>query len=196
MPTEVMAVVRDEMRAPLLGLEAMLDALASSPLSPEVSERMQGHSRVLARRVSLLIEDLAVVATADPRAIAMDLQPLDLDQQLGECAASFPDMVIYIEGDKGARVLGDALRVQQIFANLMRSAQRLSGRPVTIRVSTKVDYVSFRVGNAGPRDGFELGIVKILVDAHGGMTIDEVGASFTFTLPLATNPAPLPVTAP
>jgi signal transduction histidine kinase len=178
-----MAVVRDDMRGPLLGLEALLDALAGGALSPEVTEQMHGHSRVLARRVSLLVEDLALVATPPADCVPLTLRVLELDQQLAECAASFPDMVIRVEGDKDLLVRGDALRVQQICANLMRNAQRTGGRPVVIRASGQPDLVSLRVTDAGPRDGYELSIVKRLVEAHGGMTTHEVSGSFVFTLP-------------
>jgi len=185
--SEVMAVVRDDMRAPLLGLEAVLDALAGGRFSPEVTERMHGHSRVLARRVSMLVEDLALVATPLAHTPPLSVRTLELDQQLAECAASFPDMVIHVTGDRRLLVRADALRVQQICANLMRNAQRSSGRPVTIRVSGLHDLVSLRVSDAGPRDGYELSIVKRLVEAHGGMTVHDVSGAFTFTLPRAAG---------
>lgn len=187
--SEVVAVVRDDMRAPLLGLEALLDALAGGELSPEATERMQGHSRVLARRVSLLVEDLALVAMPPAQSVPLTMRVLELDQQLAECAGSFPDMVIRVEGEKDLRVLGDALRIQQICANLMRNAQRTGDRPVVIRVSGKQDFVSLRVTDAGPRDGYELSIVKRLVEAHGGTTTHELGGSFVFTVPRAASAA-------
>jgi signal transduction histidine kinase len=180
---DVMADVRDDMRAPLLGLEALLDALAGGRLSPEVTRRMQGQSRVLARRVSLLVEDLALVGTPPAHSLPLALRVLELDQQLGDCAASFPDMLIRIEGEKGLQVRADALRIQQICANLMRSAQRSGGRPVVIRVSALRDLVQVRVSDGGARDGYELSIVKRLVEAHGGTTVHEASGSFAFTLP-------------
>jgi signal transduction histidine kinase len=180
---DVIADVRDDMRAPLLGLEALLDALAGGRLSPEVTRRMQGQSRVLARRVSLLVEDLALVGTPPAHSLPLALRVLELDQQLGDCAASFPDMLIRIEGDSGLQVRADALRIQQICANLMRSAQRSGGRPVVIRVSALRDLVQVRVSDGGARDGYELSIVKRLVEAHGGTTVHEATGSFAFTLP-------------
>jgi signal transduction histidine kinase len=187
--TEVLAVVRDDMRTPLLGLEALVDALADGSQSPEVTERMHGHSRVLARRVSLLVEDLALVANTSADTLPLTLRVLELDHQLAECAASFPDMVIHVAGETGLLVRGDALRIQQICANLMRSAQRTGGRPVTIRVSGEADFVTLRVTDAGPRDGYELSIVNRLVEAHGGVAVHEVGGSFVFTLPRALGQA-------
>lgn len=181
--TEAMAILRDEMRAPLMGLEALLDALAGAPMSPEVTERMHGHTRVLARRVSLLIEDLALVAAHDQSAISMDVRVLDLDEQLTQCLETFPDLVIRVVGDRGLRVAADPLRLQQTCANLMRNALRGGGGPVTVHVSGKSQFATLRVADAGPRDGYELGIVKALVQAHGGITIHEVGGSFTLTLP-------------
>src|SRR4051794_6599950 len=166
---EVMAVVRDEMRTPLLGLEALADALADSRLSPELSERMHSHSRVLAQRVSLLIEDLALVASHDSAAIAMDFRVLDLDEQLQAGVDSFPDVLVRVGGDRGLRVRADALRFQQILANLLRNAQRRTSRPVTVLVSDKAQFVSVRFVDAGPQDDHQLQIVDTLVRAHGGM---------------------------
>ena len=47
--------------------------------------------------------------------------------------------------------------------------------------------VSLRVNDAGPRDGYELSIVKRLVEAHGGMTVHDLSGAFTFTLPRAAG---------
>jgi signal transduction histidine kinase len=191
--TEAFAVVRDELRAPLLGLEALVDALAGGSLSQEVTERMQDHSRVLARRVSLLIEDLAVLAAPGPDAVPLDMRDLDLDAELAECAASFPDMVIRIEGETGQYVRADPLRLQQICANLVRNAHRTGCRPVTIRVTGRSDYVSLQVSDAGPSDSHELGIVRLLVQVQRGITINELGGAFTFTLPRAPVVDAIPV---
>src|SRR3954454_2735206 len=148
---DVMADVRDDMRGQLLGLGELVDALAGGRLSPEVTRRMQGQSRVLARRVSLLVEDLALVGPPSAPSLPLVLRVLELDQQLGDCAASFPDMLIRVEGERGLQVRADALRVQQIFANLMRNAHRTVGRPVTVRLSGQRDLVQVRVSDAGPR---------------------------------------------
>jgi signal transduction histidine kinase len=185
------ATVRDELRAPLLGLEALVDALAAGPQSQEATERMHDHCRVLARRVSLLIEDLAVLAAAGPDAVPVDPDVLDLDEELAECAASFPDMVIRIDGDTGLRVRADPLRVQQVCANLVRNAHRAGGGPVSIRATGRSDHVSVQVSEAGPSDSHEIGIVRLLVQVLGGITIHELGGAFTFTLPRAPYAAPL-----
>ena len=194
--TEVMAVVRDELRGPLLGLEALVDAMAGRPLSRDVSTRMRDHSRVLARRVTMLIEDLALVAIQDASTLGLDARGLDLDDLLADCVASFPEMMIRLEGDSGLRVHADPLRVRQVLANLMRNAQRRGVRPVTVRVATRGSFVSLRCEDGGPQDGYELALVTALVQAHGGMTVHELGGSFTFTLPRAGSVTPLPVAAP
>jgi signal transduction histidine kinase len=188
---EAFAVVRDELRAPLLGLEALVEALAGGPLSQEVTERMHDQSRVLARRVSLLIEDLAVVAAPDPGAIVLDPGVLDLDDELAECAASFPDMVIRVDADAGLRVHADALRLHQVLANLVRNAHRAGCRPVSIRATGRSDYVSVQLSEAGPADSHEVGIVRLLVQVLGGITIHELDGPFTFTVPRAPLDVPV-----
>jgi signal transduction histidine kinase len=184
-------MVRDEMRAPLLGLEALVDALAAGPQPPDVTERMHDHCRVLARRVSLLIEDLAVLAAPGPDAVPVDSGVLDLDEELAEVAASFPDMVVRIDGDTGLRVQADALRLQQVCANLVRNAIRAGCGPVSIRATSRSDDVSVQVSEAGPSESHEIGIVRLLVQAQGGTTIHELGGAFTFTLPRAPYAGPL-----
>ncbi|WP_028651097.1 sensor histidine kinase [Nocardioides halotolerans] len=194
--TEVVAEVRDEMRAPLLGLEALFDALAGPPMPQEMTERMHTHSRVLARRVTLLVEDLAVVTASHPSAIPMVFEDLDLDQELRDCTECFPHIAFRIVGEKGLRVRADALRVQQICANLLRSVQRRSSLPVSVHVSGRPGFVAVRVADAGPRDGYELSIVRTLVQAHSGVTVHDAGGALTFTLPRATSVSPFPVPTP
>jgi signal transduction histidine kinase len=188
---EAFALVRDELRAPLLGLEAVVDALAGAPLSQEVTERMHDHSRVLARRVSLLIEDLAVLAAPGPDAVPVDPTVLDLDEELAECAASFPDMVVRVDGDTGLRVHADALRLQQICANLVRNANRAGCRPVSHRATGRSDHVSVQVSEGGPADSHEIGIVRLLVQVQRGITSHDLDGAFTFTLPRAPFVAPV-----
>ena len=182
---EAMAGVGDQMLTPVVGLEALLDSLSHGRLSPAATDQMHGHSRILARQIMLLREDLSLMATPEPLTPAVTMESLDLDQQLSECRSSFPDIVVSIEGDEHVHVYADALRVQQICANLLRSTQRLGARPVTIRVKGQLEYVSIRVSDSGPPNGYEMAIVRRLVAMHGGTTIHEVGGSFMFTLPSA-----------
>jgi len=182
---ELMAVVGQEMPTPVLGLEALLDSLSRGQLSSEPAGHVRGHSRVLARQVMLLREDLSLMATPEAMTPVVTMETLDLDQQLTECLSSFPDIVITVEGDERIHVYEDALRVQQICANLLRSTQRLGRRPVSIQVKAQADYVSIRVSDSGPANGYEMAIVRRLVSIHGGTTIHEVGGSFVFTLPRA-----------
>ena len=181
---EVIAVAGAELRTPVLGLEALLDSLSRGQLMSETTEQT-GHSRILARQVMLLREDLSLMATPEALTPEVTMETLDLDQQLTECCSSFPDIAITVEGDERVYVYADALRVQQICANLLRSTQRLGVRPVGIRVKAQPEYVSIRLSDSGPPNGYEMAIVRRLVAMHGGTTIHEVGGSFMFTLPRA-----------
>lgn len=180
---DLMGFVKNEMRAPLLGLQALRESLAGSPCSPELTERMERQVRVLTRRVELLLEDLALVSTYDRRTLALELTTLDLDAELATFATDVPDLVIHRAGDAGLRLSADRLRLEQICANLVRNVQRRGGWQVTIRLSAGPNYVTFRVDDPGPRDAHELAIIKLLVQAHGGMTGHEPDGAFTFTLP-------------
>ncbi|MEO5730064.1 MAG: ATP-binding protein, partial [Byssovorax sp.] len=126
-------------------------------------------------------------------------------------------------------VLGDTERLQQVVSNLLANALKFtpSGGKVTIRVEETARHVSIEVRDTGKgisedflpyvfdrsrqatlssRRGYDglglgLGIVRSLVQLHGGQVRAEsggpgAGATFTVVLPLATgSDSPLPASS-
>ena len=127
------------------------------------------HTKTLARRLSLLLEDLVLVTTARDERLVLETQDLCLSTQVARAAALFPDLSIDVEGDPTSRVRADSLRLQQLLANLIRSADREGARPIRFQISCQDETVLLALPGAPASDGYELDIVRQLVLAHGGL---------------------------
>jgi hypothetical protein len=165
---ELIAVLKAEMQAPLLALQALRTTMAEGGLSPDLDQRMNQHTKTLARRLSLLLEDLVLVSTRDQGRLVLELQDLCLSTQVTRVASLFPDQSVQVDGDPDVRVRADSLRLQQLLANLIRSAAREQSRPVRLQVSCQDDSVVLSLPGARSAGGYELGIARQLVLAHGG----------------------------
>ncbi len=141
---EMVALLKAEMRAPLVALKALRASIDEGDLSPELASRMRRHTKSLARRLSLLLEDLVLVYTWGHRRLSLDLQDLDLGDQLRRAADLFPDMLIHVQAPPQVRVQADAMRLQQLLANLIHTAQRRGDRPVWLHVTCLESLVTLR----------------------------------------------------
>jgi hypothetical protein len=165
---EVVELLKNEMRALHVSLQALRTTLDEGGLPPELADRMRRHTKSLARRLALLLEDLVLVITWGPRRLALDLQDLNLADHVARAADLFPDMLIHIKAAPDVLVRADALRLQQLLANLIHSAQRSGERPVCLYVTCLDTLVTLRMLGAPPEGGYELDIVRHIVDPHGG----------------------------
>jgi signal transduction histidine kinase len=203
------AVVSHDMRTPLAGLQGYLEMLRDDDLDSALARRMLERSWMLTRRLTLLTEDLLAAATLEHGDLVVSPEPLDLTQQLGECASCFPDLDLELECPPGLAAYADPLRFQQILANLVRNAQKHGAEPVLIAAAPDpaVPGVTIRVSDAGPGvpatfvprlferysqgnvtamggSGLGLSVVRDLVTAHHGtIHYDRTGNAFVFTLP-------------
>jgi signal transduction histidine kinase len=184
---DVIALLKAEMQAPLQALQALRATLEEDGLSPELHERMSQHTKTLARRLSLLLEDLVLVTTGRQGRLALELQDLCLSTQVARAAALFPDLSIYVEGPD-VRVRADSLRLQQLLANLIRTAQREDARPIRLHVTCQDDTVMLGLPGAPSSAGYELDLVRQLALAHGGRLGHRDGGALLVTLPLARSP--------
>jgi signal transduction histidine kinase len=165
---EVAALLKTEMQAPLVALRALRSTLDQGGLSPELDTKMRGQTKSLARRLALLLEDLALVYTWGHRRLVVDLQDLDLADQVARAADLFPDLLVYVDAPAGVQVRADSMRLQQLLANLIRSGQRATQSPVCLYVSCLDNLVTLRMIGAPAVDSYELDIVRQLVEVHGG----------------------------
>jgi signal transduction histidine kinase len=212
----VSAVVSHDMRAPLAGLHGYLELLVDDEgLDAALVKRMQERSLMLARRLTLMCEDLLAATTIEHSDLVITPTDLDLSQQLVECASGFPDLDLRIACPRGVDVYADPLRLQQILSNLVRNAQVHGAEPVTIDVSPDPQTVTIRVCDAGegvpeffiPRlferysqgaratsgAGIGLSVVHDLVQAHAGtIRYDLTQPAFLVTLPVGAPVEPPP----
>jgi signal transduction histidine kinase len=183
---DVIAFLKAEMKAPLLALQALRSTLDEGGLSPELDQRMSQHTKTLARRISLLLEDLVLVTTRGQERLVLEMQDLCLSTQVARAALLFPDLSIQLEGEPEVRVHADSLRLQQLLANLIRSAEREGARPIRLHVTCVDDSVVLGLPGAPTSGRYELDIVRQLVLAHGGrLGHDRDADALQVTLPRA-----------
>jgi signal transduction histidine kinase len=204
------AVVSHDMRTPLAGLQGYLELLRDDDLESALAQRMLERSWMLTRRLTLLTEDLLAAVTLEYGDLVVTPEPVDLNQQLGECAICFPDLDLELDCPPGLTAYADPLRLQQILANLVRNAQKHGAEPILIAAAPDPAVpggVTIRVSDAGPGVpatfvprlfdrysqgadtatggvGLGLSVVRDLVAAHHGtVSYDGVGNAFVFNLP-------------
>ncbi len=183
-----------ELRSPLATIRVLLDRLAEDrPLE----ERRQVSERASAEvdRLSVLVDDLLTLASADERALTVVDAEVDLDDVVAAEAAlvrarGLP-MTVHLEP---ARVRGDAARLGRVVRNLLENAVRHRHQHVRLRLSRAGDQALLEVDNDGPLvpvedrtrifsrfvrlddsrtretggPGLGLAIVAEIVAAHGG----------------------------
>jgi hypothetical protein len=163
---EAADLIEAQLRAPMVALQELGRTLEAGGLSPALAERIRQYTRVLARSVALLIEDLVLVHTAPHQPPALGLEELSLAEQVERTAALFPDLVIHVASMPGLRVDADPLRLQQLLANLVRGAH--DERPLRIDSSVDEHTVTLRMYGGRPVAGHHLDIARMLAKAHGG----------------------------
>jgi hypothetical protein len=118
--------------------------------------------------VGLLIEDLVLVRTAGLRQPVLELEDLVLAEQVARAAELFPEFPVHLAAVPGTRVLGDAERLQQLLANLLRGTWDGYGPPMVFDAISTDRTVTLRLMGVGVADRYELDIVRFLARAHGG----------------------------
>ena len=209
---DLMADVAHELRTPLTVLQGRIEGLLDGVYPRDETQLAQllEETQVLSR----LVEDLRTVALSDAGALPLQKEPLDIVDLARDVARSFEGRgaAVDVRGPAPAIVQLDAVRVREVFTNLIANAIRHTPADgqVTISVDQEADRVVVTVKDTGagvppdvvPRlfdrfykgadsrgSGLGLAIARGIVAAHGG----EIGASsapgagttIRFTLPRA-----------
>ncbi len=125
------ADIAHELRTPLAVQRAQLEAMQDGiyAMTPENLQIALDQNSTLSR----LVEDLRTLALADARELQLERVPVDLRQLAADVLARFQPaalersigLVLNIDsGQACPRVLGDALRIEQILNNLLANALR------------------------------------------------------------------------
>ncbi len=182
----------------------------------EIVERLDRNAEVQARLVEDLL-DVSALVTGRMRFTVDEVNLRDVIENACESlrpAAEAKRLMLHVEVTTGAAVRGDAVRLQQVFWNLVSNAVKFTpaeGR-VTIALAESDGELRIVVADTGPGldgsllphlfdkfrqgraaeggMGLGLAIVRHIVEAHAGTVtaanrVDGSGATFTVTLPRA-----------
>lgn len=210
----LVAVVSHDLRTPVAGLTGYLELLGDGGLTVQQSHRMLENSQRLTRHLTLLIEDLLAVATAQRGVLDVRPERIDVRRALEEAAGGFPESDVRLDCSPGLEAWVDPLRLQQVLANLVGNAVKYGADPVLVRAGPGGGPLGARgvrlevrdSGDGVPADfverlfdpyaraegltaqgsGLGLSVVRDLVAAHGGeVSYDAAGNTFVVTLPAA-----------
>ncbi len=149
--------VSHELRTPLTAIRGAAETLLQGDVPPEDAQGFLATIIREAERLSRLANDLLTLQRIEGATGELPLRRLDLGEVVGHAVEAFApvaearDVVIAVEGT-GAPVLGDRDRLQQVVANLLDNATRVSppGSTVIVRLSTLAEHVTIEVLDEGP----------------------------------------------
>jgi signal transduction histidine kinase len=222
---DALAFVSHELRQPLSNIK-----LAAAILERDCSEAMVKRATTLIMRSSdrlgAVIDDLADMTQLQVDAIRVDRTVIPLpDSILAAIEAARPAieqkqqyLEIDLPRDSPMSVNGDAMRLEQVFANLLSNACKYSPEGAEIRISAREEsgqavvtvhdtgmgirrdmleaiFDPFVRDSTGGAEGLGVGLtlVRNLVTQHGGRITARSdgpgrGSTFVVELPLATAP--------
>ncbi len=145
-----------ELRTPLTSIRGYAELFDRGARDrPEDLATSMRHIREEANRMSVLVDDLLLLARLD-RQRPLELEPLDLGEvvvaAVDAARVSAPDRTIAYEPAGPAPVVGDALRLRQVADNLIANAVQHTpaGTPVEVRLGLEPGAVRLEVRDHGP----------------------------------------------
>lgn len=192
-----------EMKTPLATMKILVDSLLSQPdVDKEVSNEFLGDVSHEIDRLNYLINDLLTLVRMDKTEVHPSLVPIQITDLLDKVRhklqplAAMKGITIYFKAEGDPTVLGDAMKLQQAFSNLVDNAIKYSAEDTGITISLTKDNQNaiiaiadqgigisqedqvriferfYRVDKARSREtggtGLGLSIVDNIVKAHGG----------------------------
>jgi signal transduction histidine kinase len=199
------ADVAHELRTPLMILSSQLEAMEDGVV--ELGPGAVASLREEAQRMTRLVSDLEVLATADAAHFSMTREPTDLGEEVhaavSEYRMLFAEKRIRVDLETAVTPInGDPARLRQIAGNLLSNALKFTPTGGKVRVSVTADsaHAILEVADSGPGipedemthlferffrgraaaaagSGIGLTVVRDLVRAHGGEVSAANGAT-------------------
>ena len=154
--TRLLADLAHELRTPLATLEAYVDGMEDDVLPHDAASWETMRDQI--HRLRRLASDLREVAAAEEHALGLELQHLDVrDTVQAAVNAALPRYTVkgvHLHAHVAAEpchVMGDSLRLQQVWGNLLDNALRHTpvGGNVSVTVSRNASTVSTAVADTG-----------------------------------------------
>ena len=202
---EFVANVSHELRTPLTIINGYLETLLEGGLEDRVmAENALGVMFRHSERLKHLTDDLLVISQAESRSVPLDLQPVELRELIRRVVAQL-DEPIRAQGaevrittaDEDLVIEADAVKLEQVFVNLLDNALKYGNRPgltVEFYAERLGPKIHLQVSDNGPGIPYEdqehiferfyrvhkdrarhtggtglgLSIVKNVVELHGG----------------------------
>ena len=139
---ESVADLAHELRTPVMGILARVEAAQDGVLDDEAANLSAMHDEAL--RLARLLDDLSALAEAERPGLLLEAEPVDLAAiaaaQTAAFAAAFADREIALSSDlEPAVVDGEPKRLEQIVVNLLSNALRYTDAGGSVRVVVRRD---------------------------------------------------------
>jgi two-component system sensor histidine kinase BaeS len=150
----LVADVAHELRTPLAILQASTEALADGVVAPNAYTLSSLHDETL--RLSRIVEDLEVLASADAAGLTLDHASVDLGHVAGHAADAMEARITaadltLVRSLESVIVTGDQTRLHQVITNLLTNAAKFTpaGGQVSLLVERTGDQARLVVADTG-----------------------------------------------
>jgi len=154
---EFTADASHELKTPLCALRGEAELLLSKRRTTEEYEEGLAHFIERFDHLNRMINDLILLSKSDSSHVELNMAPLRLDlliQDIGnlfQVLAEQKNITLNIEPCQETAVMGDKMRLQQLFTNLIDNAVKFTpeGGSIRIRVEKNMDFARVKVIDTG-----------------------------------------------
>jgi signal transduction histidine kinase/ActR/RegA family two-component response regulator len=166
---EFLAMLAHELRNPLSAISASVALLESKNATPQTNQHAQEVLKRQVRQMSMLVNDLLDAARASSGKLTLREAEVDLAQVAGGVVQAFKNSgrtrhLAVSTSLQPVRVRGDAMRLEQVVANLLDNAAKFTpqGGQVHVTLAVSDGQAVLRVKDSGA--GIEPALLRNLFD--------------------------------
>ncbi len=219
MKNEFISSVSHELRTPLTAIKGWGETVLSSLDDPEITKKGIDVMIGEAERLSVIVEDLLDFSRLQSGHFSYNMELCDVVAELSEAVLTLTDTakrnnikIDFTEPNNIPPVLGDPIRLQQVFMNIIDNAIKytpeggaividasVNGGHIEIMISDNgkgipaedLEHVKqkfFKAKNSTRGSGIGLAVANEIIENHGGMldiaSTEHVGTTVSINLPI------------